>query len=534
MKHYNIYFGSNNSHSRKRGDDFILLSDFESLDTVKYSLSGYFEESHRISSKFLQEDYKNRFGTGYNPILMSLYKVYYSYHILPICQLLLVARDRILLENCSVNIFTEDVGLAKKISEFLKLNKTDISIKHDFKFKKYFAIFNSIFLIIKYLFNGLFVEKDKEIEKVLVCFSTDRFIAPYYSKNSITYPMFSSVNRFLDSAYENKVVSRKFISISTFVSFIPEFIKIFLMGYRIFRNTSTSLNHSAVILIEVLMSLSLKQKYKNMKELIGTFDASPVIDAITFFSNKKGVETIITPHGMPFTFKSPYLSYGVNLYCAWSEFHSELLKRNKFTKESCKVLITGNPIYQKMFHFHQLNKKNFIDSKKKKVLMIMENISDDFCRSIPYQSFFYRNIISKVVEVCNFYKDVSLNVRTRNQDKVFSIAKEFSQSVFISTSKDTLIEDDIIQADIVITQYSNAINEALIFGKNIIQIDLYKVKDWHTEIVNPYIKRVSNIEDLNNMLHNSLRNAKKTGQYCANKDKRNFNNCQYTTHRNIS
>jgi hypothetical protein len=128
--------------------------------------------------------------------------------------------------------------------------------------------------------------------------------------------------------------------------------------------------------------------------------------------------------------------------------------------------------------------------------MILENISDDFCRSLPYQSIYFEQLISTVSSICESFSNIDLVIRTRNKDKVYYIAKKFSSFITISTQISVKIEDDISKANIVITQYSNAINEALIFGKSVIQVNLYKIHDWHSELQNSNICRVDSIEEL--------------------------------------
>jgi hypothetical protein len=506
-----------------QNQNYILITDAQKESDIKYSLSPYFEKSHRLSSFILKEEYKNKFGIEYDPLIMSLYKTYYTSCILPICQLLLVAQKFINEEQCIVRINSDSIDISKKIATHLKILERVKFNKPKLKFKRYIFFPKIVYKLLIYSFNSIFVKQDSEIKQVLLCFGSDRFIAPYYSENSIVYPIYNSSNKFSDFTYNNKVVPRKFISFLTLICFIPNLFKLIIKGYKVTNSFSISLEQSLNIAIEVLLCLSLRRKYKKTTHLIGTFDASSSIDATTCFVNNYEIKTVIVPHGLPYTFKSPYLSYGANYYCTWSKFHSKILKRNKFLEEKCEIIVTGNPIYSKMHLHHLRNYKTASD--KINLLMILENIPDDFCRSSPYQSIYFEYLISAVVSTCKSYSNASIKIRTRNKDKVYGISKNFKKDVIISIGTESPIEDDIAMSNIVITQYSNAINEALIFGKMIIQVDLFQINDWHTEISN--VKRVTSIKNLKIVLESLLKNRTINTIQNESLDLDQFNNCNH-------
>ena len=162
--------------------------------------------------------------------------------------------------------------------------------------------------------------------------------------------------------------------------------------------------------------------------------------------------------------------------------------------------------------------------------MILENISDDFCRSDPHQSLYFEQLISSIVSISKSNSNSFVTVRTRNKDKVYGIAKKFEQDAILSTSLETLIEDDISKSDIVITQYSNAINEALIFDKIIIQLDLFQINDWQTEI--PNITRVKGINELKILLEEKLKHKVFKANFMASTDLNQFNNCNHNKFKN--
>jgi len=309
LKEYNLAFDTNSDFNKK----YILISDAQLESEIKYSLSPFFEKSHKLASYIIKQEYESKFGLSYDPLAMSLYKAIYISYVLPICQLLLVSQNLIDSQKCLVRIDTDLVDTAEKIATHLKILDFVRFDKKKLKLNSYMFFPKIVYKLIIYIFNSNFVKQDKKITNALLCFGSDRFISPYYSDNSIVYPIFNLSDKFSGMKYSNKVIERKFISFTTLIVFFPAFFKLFLTGCKITNSLSKSLELSLNISIEVLLCLSLKRKYKNIANLIGTLDASSNLDAITWFANFHSIKTVVIPHGIPFSFKSPYLSYGSNI-----------------------------------------------------------------------------------------------------------------------------------------------------------------------------------------------------------------------------
>jgi hypothetical protein len=521
LKEYKLSF----DYDAKEGDNCVLISDAKTESDVKYSLSHFFEKSNKLASYFVKEDYKKKFGLKYDPMKMSFYKTHYISQILPICQLLLVAKDLLDSENCIVKIRTDCGEIAENIATHLNINKGLRVDKPYLKLERYAFFPKAIYKILLYIINSIFVRPDKDIRSVLLCFGSDRFISPYYSHSSIVYPIYNWSNKFSDDQYNNKVVRRKFISLFALIGFIPNFVILFFKGFKVSNSLYVALEQSLTISIEVLLCISLKRKYKKITHLIGTFETNTCSDVITRFVNNQDVKTVIVPHGLDFSCKFAHLSYGANVYCTWSPYNSEIIKKTKFLEENCEIKVTGNPIYKKMY----LHSKDNIKKRTEKVIILLalEHVTEDYCRSSPYQSIYFEHLVSSVVDACKSNSKVRLTIRSRDKGKVYDLAKKFEGDVKISTSLETPIEDDLVKSDIVITQYSNALNEALIFGKMVIHVDLFKINFWHRYMENPNFKRVNNLKDMKTVLTSLVANKSFKTTYSASSDMYNFYNCQH-------
>ena len=81
--------------------------------------------------------------------------------------------------------------------------------------------------------------------------------------------------------------------------------------------------------------------------------------------------------------------------------------------------------------------------------------------------------------VCENKKyDLSITIRTRLSDEYYKIAQKFEGTRITISSPKVALMDDILKHNLIITIFSNAINEALLLNRNVLQINLIGIENY--------------------------------------------------------
>lgn len=488
---------------------FLNLNKFKDKSlphNIKYiELYKYFMRSHKTSRELNKLILQN--CTLNRSLILSLLKSI-DKTIFESIRIIEILRD-LQSHNNVIDVKTKYNDLIMILIKIMNIELINVNFqKYKGKIKlnnKFITNIKSVFKIMILLYNSFFIKCSKKINKIFFLYNDTlsyEFIKPYVDSNSKTFPFFT--NKFIIKNWKfknNNVLNRKFITFSELLN----------ACYRYYKNLknireSNLPNEIKEILFSSLLNLeidsaiflSLKQKYKNLKTIIGLFDAYNGIDYITYNLNKKqNIETICIPHGINFKYKVNYISYGTNIYTFWSRDHFNRLEESNLLKsENTKKVITGNIIYK-----NTLEKiiKNNLESKN--ILVIGEYFSLDNYYSSPFNE---KSTIRLFEALKNFVKETdkcSVTIRTRLQDGYYRIAKRYeSDKIKISSPEEISLVDEINKHDLIIAVFSNALHEALILEKKVIQVNFLSIENYRDLAKDGLVYYATNENELLNLL----------------------------------
>lgn len=488
-------------------DKIYFLNKFKdkhSSNNVEYiELYKYFMKSHKTSrelNKLILQD-----NTLNQSLIISLLKstdriIFESIRIIEILKDLQSSDNMIDVKtkyNDLIIIFIKILDI-----KLININFQKYSIK---KNNRFITNIKSIFKIIILLYNSFFVKCSKKIDKIFFLYNASisyEFIKPYVDSNSKIFPFFT--NKFVIKEYKFKndsVLNKKFIT----------FFELLSGCYRYYKNLKEikKSNLSSEIKeifasnllnleIDSAIFLSLKQKYKNLKAIIGLFDAYNGIDYVTYNLNKKqNIQTVCIPHGINFKYKVNYISYGTNIYTFWSKDHFNRLENSNLLElESTKKVITGNIIYKNTLEKIVKNR-----SESKNILIIGEYFSLDNYYSSPFNE---KSTMKLFDTLENFVREVNkcnITIRTRLQDGYYRIAKRYvSDKIKISSPEKINLIDEINKHDLIIAVFSNALHEALILEKKVIQVNFLGIENYRDLAKDKLVYYATNESELLNLL----------------------------------
>ncbi|WP_169777298.1 hypothetical protein [Campylobacter mucosalis] len=480
-------------------DDGASVRVCDNIKIEEIKLYKFFMTAHK-KTRELNKILLKRFSLN-NSIHASLLKMmdeelYYTVRILEVVESI---RKRNM--DAEISILVRNNIYILPVSDILKIdigNIKIISVKKDkFSIKKILSVFRVFLLVVigffvkkKYQRNIFFLHNDK------VSFS---FAKPYLDNNTITYPFFSFSLKCRSMHYDEKeYISSKFIVLSEL-----------FMGYKRFKANKKNivkldmdsnlvklyLDRLCELEIVSMMVLSLKHKFVNLKNIIGTFDTYSPIDYVTFLLNKmQNITTICIPHGINYKYKVNYISYGTNIYTLWSRDHYDRMEfSNILDGHKVKKVITGNVVYSNTLKYKM--EKIY----EKKILIIGEYFSTDSYYSSPFNTEISKrllSLVSKFVETHNCL----LTIRTRLNDSYCKIANEYSSDRVKITSSDTSIIEDINDNDLVISIFSNALHEALLLGKIVLQVNFLEIENYRSLAEDKLVYYASTEDELNKIL----------------------------------
>lgn len=224
-----------------------------------------------------------------------------------------------------------------------------------------------------------------------------------------------------------------------------------------------------------MMILSLKLKYKRLQTLIGLFDSNSSIDYMTSQLNyHQNIITICTPHGINFKYKVNYISFGVNKYAFWSKEHLKMMEYTTILdNEKTEKILTGNIVYSET-----LIKKKKQSIKNKNILVVGEYFSQDNFYSSPFHYNATKVFFDTISDFIEKNNDCKLTIRTRLNDEYFKLAQKYISKNIIISSPDKSIIDEINENDLIISVFSNALHEALLLEKKVLQINLLGIENY--------------------------------------------------------
>ncbi|MGB2551763.1 hypothetical protein ACPF04_01145 [Campylobacter sp. MOP51] len=453
-----------------------------------------------------------------NKILLNDFKFHPKLHLS-----LIKLSDIYFYESCRMIELVSDLRLAHPTSEFLVASEYSEEIQlfsnllcidiSNIKFKKItnskFLNFSCIKIFIKVIIltvNSFFIAKRNE--KKIYCLYNDKisfeFAKPYLSKDMITYPFFSNGFYKINIKYkQTKYFFKKFISIYQLLSGLK----------RYFNNKNTIFKSNLPIQIkriyisvlwqlevDAMMILSLRSKFPNLSSLIGSFDTYCSIDYVTWLlNNKYNIYTICIPHGINYRYKVNYISYGTNIYTFWSQDHLCRMENSIIDLDyETEKIITGNVVYKNLIDCLYEKKLDCVRSEKK-ILVIGEYFPDDNFYSSPFNS----EVTVRFFEVLKEFlrsHDCSLTIRTRLNDEYFEIASRYISEKINISSPSVSVKDDIFSHDLIISVFSNALHEALLLQKKVLQVNFLGIENYRTLASDNLVFYAENESDLKKIL----------------------------------
>jgi hypothetical protein len=331
--------------------------------------------------------------------------------------------------------------------------------------------FNS-FRVKQYSFKNIFIMFNDKV--------SFEFAKPYLDK-CIIYPIYDDAKMsFKPKNYiVNEFLGYKFITF--------RFLKKSIFNYYKNKNIILSSNIPHLIqniYLEELIKLelnssmifSLIDKFKNLKNIIGIFDANPFIDYITYNLNKYNIKTICIPHGVNYKYKVSYISYGVNKYTLWSKNHLEIMEDNNLIdKEVVNKVLTGNIVYKNTLTY--LKKQSY---QTKNILVVGEYFADKDFYTSPFNLKASKKLFDLLSDFLQYNHEINITIRTRLSDGYYTLAKKYVDkynNIQISSPNKSII-DEINQNDLIISVFSNALHEALLLEKQVLQVNFLEIENY--------------------------------------------------------
>jgi len=477
-------------HDNKNIRDGIYIYNLE--------LYKYFMRSHKLTREF-----NKKILDKYNNIPIDLH-----ISLLKFSDSIFFEASRIIEiikdynEYDCIKVDTKYNDIIKVLIKILDINDLNIFFVENKMKINNFSFFKYIAYSLTLLFNSLFVKKynDKNIFIMYNDKISFEFFKPY-EKSSIAYPMYDNKLKFSPSNYIlDRYLNRKFISLNFYKKGIIQYFK-----NRLLLNKSNlplvikKIYISKLINLEIntMIVMSLKDKFKNLKNIMGIFDTNPAIDYITNQLNSINIQTICIPHGINFKYKVSYISYGTNIYSLWSQNHFIRMEESKLLKnKNVKTIISGNIVYkQTLKKIEQKLHKN-----EKKILVIGEYFSNDNYYSSPFNKKTSQILFDTLKLFCNEKKDIKVTIRTRLSDGYYKLAKNYiSNSIQLSSPSNSIIED-INNHDLIISVFSNALHEGLLLNKKVLQVNLLGIENYRDLARDGLVYYADTEESLRNIL----------------------------------
>ena len=452
---------------KKSGYKKIISIEQSNVNLVQYFMTSH-KKARKINKKILEDN-------GNSELLLSLLKLSdrYIFECVRILEMIEEHTD----DKVIIDIDTKYNKLLSYIARLEKINLNNVNIlNRNLSIKKYYSKYFFGWNLM--LLNSFFIKKTDD--KNIFCIYNDKIsynFARPYKEDSLVYASFSSSLSLKPQNYiVEEYIKYKFIVPIVIFKGFKNILKnkTFIKKLRV-DNELKRIFISNLFALETknMLYLSLKIKYKKLENLIGLFDADSTIDYATKNLNSIGVQTICIPHGINFKYKANYISYGTNIYTFWSKDHLKRMNESTiYSSKQEKLMLTGNIVYTETMKHIQKNKKT------KKILVVGEYFSSDIFYGSPfnYQSakLFFDTLNSFMYK----HRDCEITIRTRINDKYTLLAKKYlSKRIKLSSPESSLIEE-INEHDLIISVFSNALHEALLLNKKVLQVNLLGIENY--------------------------------------------------------
>lgn len=359
--------------------------------------------------------------------------------------------------------------------------------------KMFILLINSFRICNKSIENIFFLYNDK------IAFE---FTKPYLNNSLIPYPFFSPGLSYKQKKYDiEEHIDFKFIVFKELLIGLENYKK----NKKNLLNSNLPLEIKAIYLSKLfelelnsMMILSLKHKYKNLKNMMGLFDTYASIDYVTEKLNTlQNINTICIPHGINFKYKVHYISYGVNTYTFWSKNHFERMEQSNLIEDiTTTKIITGNIVYK-----NTLSNIKRSQTLNKNILVVGEYFSTDDYYSSPFNKEVTEKLFEVLKEFIDRHNDSSLTIRTRINDEYSRLASKYISSRIQLSSPDISMIDEINRNDLVISVFSNALHEALLLEKNVLQVNLLEIENYRDLANDHLVFYVDSAEKIKNILN---------------------------------
>jgi hypothetical protein len=365
-------------------------------------------------------------------------------------------------------------------------------------------ILKTIVKIILLTINSLRVNK-KNIENIFFLYNDKiafDFAKPYLESSLTTYPFFSPGLTYKQKKYD----------VEEYISFKFIVFKELLVGLKKYQTNKKDILNSNLPLeikevylsklfeleLNSMMIMSLKHRYKNLKNVIGLFDTYASIDYVTQQLNSfQNINTVCIPHGINFKYKVHYISYGVNTYTFWSKNHFKRMEESNLISDiNTNKIITGNAVYQNTLKHIVPNQTG-----SKNILVVGEYFSTDDYYSSPFNKEVSQKLFETLKEFIDAHPDCHLTIRTRLNDEYSKLASKYTSSKIQLSSPDISMIDEINQNDLIISVFSNALHEALLLEKNVLQVNLLEIENYRDLADDNLLFYADSIEKVKNILN---------------------------------
>jgi len=478
-------------------DKTLVTSKSDKIIYIKesnYDLVKYFMKSHKRARKINNKILNNN---NQSSLLLSLLKLgdVPIYEVARILNIIDDYKEFDITVDTKYNKLLKYIILLEKL-DFKKVNIIDRGLE---KLKIKFYLKYIVAWIIMVV-NSIFIKKkhDKNIFSIYNTNIAYDFIEPY-QKDVVVYGSLSP----------NIYLKPKYYSPKNYIKFKYITVNKFFKGIRNIYNNIKIVNKMDIdselknIFISYLFPLetqnmiylSLKDKFINLTNLLGMFDTNSAIDYVTDNLNKIGIKTICIPHGINYIYKVNYISLGTNMYTFWSKNHYNRIMQSLLIKpNNTKLKITGNYIYTKTLKHRKITKKS------KKILVVGEYFEKNIFYSSPFNKKNANELLKTLSEFAKKNQDCSILIRTRIDDEYAQIAKNYlSNNIKLSSPKNPLI-DEINEHDLIISIFSNALHEALLLNKKVLQVNLLGIENYRTLANDGLVYYADTIDALNNKL----------------------------------
>ena len=475
----------------------------------KISFASFFMKSHSTARKLNRKLFSD-IGLLQKPQLVSLLKMTDKW-IYKSCRLIHIAN--LLHEKYSGEItfrtrLNHDLFLfVKKKLDYGDIGKIESNSANSVHiFRIMVSIIQNIFLAISLVLKSKLIKLPSFFgSKLLVTYDNPMSYGylKYFDQNSLTFPYFSiHTNKRSFIIKPKTLLPIKIMTFECFIGFLSELRKIF---FELINAKSIPKPLQKIFLLELpklILTVNIFRSviisYPNIREVFGLFDTFNEIDYIRENLNNLGIRITTVPHGINYKYKVNYISAGSNQYLFWSQKHSEAFLDNKLIEDSCSFIVVGNP------QFKDLRDKYILQRSKNKpslgILVIGEYFSHDSYYTSPFNRTAATKFFQTLAEFHQHNQHIKLTVRTRLHDTYYDCAMKTCTEQTIFSDPNRSIFEEIMEHDLVITVFSNALHEALLLERNVIQVNFLEIENYRTLAENGFVHYATNQEELLELL----------------------------------